>query len=121
VRNHFAQMLIEQVSELESKLSPVPETYLPVGSLVLFRSDVLHRGPAVFGQEDRNILFFTMERGNDHYDSNYQLHAGLLGELLYGRQSEECFRLVQANESGNAVVEKFIRSLREEKAIQRLR
>jgi hypothetical protein len=110
VRNHFSPMLIEPVSELESKLSPVSATCLPVGSVVLFRSDVLHRGPAVSGQEERILLFFTMERGNDHYDSNYQLHAGLLGELLYGRRSEECFRLVQAHENGNAVVQPSLRN-----------
>lgn len=93
LESNFSSML-KPVAELENEMYPLSENNLKAGTLILFRSDMIHRGPPCSKNKFRGLLFFTFKRGPG-ISSDTQVHAALLGELLYGRNTVEQYELMK--------------------------
>ena len=78
----------EPLETIEDKLRPVSSQNLAKGDLVLFEQDMLHQGNA--STTDKTMLFFNIFPNRCKVlDSDYQLHPGKVGELIYGHQHKD--------------------------------
>ncbi|KAI8894957.1 hypothetical protein BC833DRAFT_651635 [Globomyces pollinis-pini] len=103
LEHNFAPML-GPVTTLENNMHPISNKPLNAGTVVLFRSDMIHRGPPSNINEDRALLFFTVNK-TKRPKMNTQLHPALLGELLYGRGTQQQFELMKRHEESTIKVE----------------
>ncbi|KAJ2987826.1 hypothetical protein HDV02_005933 [Globomyces sp. JEL0801] len=100
--------MLGPIATLEENMYPVSTKPLKAGTVILFRADMIHRGPPSTVNENRELLFFTLHN-RPCRPSDDQIPAAFLGELLYGRGTRQQFELMARHEESSILVQPKLR------------